>query len=87
MGNAVINLVFNATTSLVFVPFLPWFARLIQKIIPERKAVFPLQILDNPIGLPNDKYDDDKISIIINAIDHDKKHLTRETLQYISLIW
>jgi Na+/phosphate symporter len=49
MGNAMINLVFNATTSLAFVPFLSWFSKLIQKIIPERQAVFPLQILDNPI--------------------------------------
>ena len=86
IGNAIINLVFNATTSLAFVPFLWWFAKLIQKIIPEKQVIFPLQILDNPIGLPDDKYDNDKISVIINALEHDQKHLTRETLQYISLI-
>lgn len=87
MGNAIINLVFNATTSLAFVPFLWWFAKLIQKIIPEKQATFPLQILDNPIGLPDDKYDNDKTSVLLWALDHDKKHLTRETLKYISLIW
>jgi len=65
MGNAVINLVFNATTSLSFIPFLSWFSKLIQIIIPERQAVFPLQLLDNPIGLPDDKYDNDKTSILL----------------------
>ena len=81
MGNAIINLVFNATTSLAFVPFLWWFAKLIQKLIPERQAIFPLQLLDNPIWLPDDKYDNDKTSILLWALDHDKKHLTREVLK------
>ena len=87
MWNAIINLVFNATTSLAFIPFLSPFVRLIQTIIPEKQAVFPLQILDNPIWLPDDKYDNDKTAVLITSLKHDQDYLTKETLHYISFIW
>ena len=37
MGNAVLNFIFNFTTSLAFAPFLVQFSRWIEKLIPEKE--------------------------------------------------
>jgi phosphate:Na+ symporter len=87
MGNAIINLVFNATTSLLFIPFLGWFTKLIIQIIPDKKEQFPLQILQISITTNEEKYDRENATIYLKALQDDKKYLTRQALTYISLIW
>jgi hypothetical protein len=87
MGNAMINFIFNLTTSLLFVPILKQFTRCITKIIPTKVEHYDLDIVANPLSLEEKKYDSDSASIFLSALDHDKKHLTKQSLQYISLIW
>jgi phosphate:Na+ symporter len=87
MGNAMINFIFNITTSLLFVPILKQFTRCITKIIPTKVEHYDLDILEQPISSEGKKYDSDNAAIALEALDHDKKHLTRQSLEYISLIW
>lgn len=88
MGNAMINFIFNLTTSLAFIPFLKLFTRLITWLIPYHKEQYPLHILQ--YNLPNtteQKYDADTANIWLQALDDDHKYMTRQALEYISMIW
>lgn len=87
MGNAMINLVFNATTSIAFIPFLWQFTRLITRIIPNKGEEFPLQIIKYTLLDDEQKYDSDMAHIIIEALENDRKYITKQTLDYISTIW
>ena len=87
IGNAIINFVFNLTTSIAFIPFLGLFAKLIQTIIPEKEEVYPLQILHQPLNTEKKKYDDDMAALSLAALETDKKYLTGQVLEYISTIW
>ena len=86
MGNAMINLIFNATTSIAFVPLLWYFTRLITWLIPEKKENFPLQILKYEMSGDEQKYDTDMASVALQALEDDKKYMIRQALEYISLI-
>lgn len=87
IGNAIINFIFNFTTSLAFVPFLKPFTRLITWVIPHKDEHYDLDILQHPLALDEQKYDTDTASVALDALDVDKKYLTRQALEYISMIW
>lgn len=87
IGNAIINLIFNFTTSLVFVPFLGLFTKLIKWLIPEQKQEFPLQILNVSLSSQEKTYDSDIATVALKALEDDKKYMTRQALEYISSIW
>lgn len=86
MGNAIINLIFNATTSIAFIPFLWWFTKLIQYIIPEKQEAYPLQILKNPLPTQETRYDTDIASISLKALEDDKHYIWKLALEYFSSI-
>ncbi len=86
MWNAIINFVFNLTTSLIFVPFLRQFTRLITWIIPDKQEEYPLSIISTPLNSEDQKYDSDIASIALTALRNDKKYIVRQTLEYVSTI-
>ena len=55
MGNAVLNVVFNLCTALVFAPLLTHFSRLVLFIIPNRNG--------NALHLSINKFDTDSLSM------------------------
>ncbi len=85
IGNAVINLIFNATTSIAFIPFLWWFVWLIKKIIPDKAEVYPLQIVHHPIT--DQSHDEAMIDIYINALESDRLTLRDQVVEYVWYIW
>ncbi|AKH33157.1 Na+/Pi-cotransporter [candidate division SR1 bacterium Aalborg_AAW-1] len=87
IGNAIINFVFNLITSIAFIPFLGLFTKLIQRVIPEKEEIYPLQIIQHPLHKEQTKYDDDMATLSINALETDKKYLIGQVLEYISSIW
>gem|GEM_PF-6177756 len=80
-------MIFNFTTSLVFVPFLGLFTKLIKWLIPEQKQEFPLQILNVSLSSQEKTYDSDIATVALKALEDDKKYMTRQALEYISSIW
>lgn len=86
MGNAMINIIFNIVTSLLFVPFIKPFAKLVQRIIPEKEQVYPLEILKYPLHKQERRYDEDIAAISLNALEDDRKYLIGQVLEYVSSI-
>ncbi len=87
MGNAMINFIFNFTTSIAFIPFLKNFTKLIIWIIPNKQEEFPLKVLKYSLPDNEERYDSDSASIALRALQEDKKYLTKQSLEYISFIW
>lgn len=87
MGNAMINIIFNLVTSVLFIPFIKPFAKLIQHIISEQEQVYPLEILKYPLHKEERRYDEDMANISLKALQDDKNYLVGQVLEYISSIW
>lgn len=87
MGNAMINFIFNLTTSVLFIPILKQFTRCITKIIPTKEEHYDLAILEHPLDTEEKKQDRDRAAVLLTALAQDKIQLTTQALQYISLIW
>lgn len=82
IGIAVINAVFSTFTSLIFVPILPRFTRLVQCIVPLKNEHYPLRILANPLSREEQRYSKDIANIALDALHHDKLYITKLIGEY-----
>lgn len=84
-ANAVLNAIFNTSIALLFAPFVGKFARMIQRIIPDKaETSHPLQIDRISIGQKDAHLTTD---IALHAAHEDTKQLIRETIDYNTYIW
>ncbi len=86
LGIAIINAVFSTITSLLFIPILPWFTKIIQKLVPEKHDDYPLQIFQVPLDKQEQRYNEDIASISLAALEQDKNHIVWQVMLYISSI-